>query len=109
MNIMPSDSIVVSELAGNTIKIRVIEKSLVNAMSSLGFSHDGDSMTLTVIDEKQKIKIINNLIEHEALFTYGHGWYPSEVVGFYKDKNMISKEYNVISWSSPSEYSICRK
>lgn len=106
MNKMPESSIIVTDIAGDSVKIRVLGQSLVDKMKLLGFSAMEQSMTLSVRDDQDKQKIIKKLINEGALFLYGHGWYPSEVMEYYRDKNVNFGEYKIIYWKDKDTYHI---
>ncbi|MEL9773267.1 hypothetical protein J4W93_17340, partial [Escherichia coli] len=76
---MPNDSIIVIDIAGNIVKIRVFGQCLISKMQVIGFSLIDEFMILPVSDDQDKQRIIRLLISEGALFLYGHGWYPSEV------------------------------
>jgi len=106
MNKMPENSIIVTDIAGGSVKIRVLGQSLVDKMKLLGFSIIEQSMTLSVSDDQDKQKIIKKLINEGALFLYGHGWYPSEVMEYYRDQNVNFGKYKIIYWKDKDTYHI---
>ncbi len=63
-------------------------------------------MEMQVANEDEKIDIIKKLIDKKALFMYGHGWYPSELIEYLKDKGVQFKKYSVIYWRGKDDYSI---
>lgn len=63
-------------------------------------------MILPVSDEKDKHGIINELINEGALFLYGHGWYPSEVMEYYKEQKINFGRYKIIYWTDKDTYHI---
>lgn len=63
-------------------------------------------MTLSVSDELDKQKIIRMLISENVLFLYGHGWYPSEVMAYYREQNIKLEKYEVIYWTDKNTYHI---
>lgn len=93
-------------MAGNTIKIRVFSQSLINKMQTIGFSLIDEFMVLSINDDQDKQRIIRLLISEGALFLYGHGWYPSEVMEYYKDQNITFGKYKIIYWTDKDNYHI---
>ncbi|MGI8490945.1 hypothetical protein QWJ20_20780 [Pectobacterium sp. S5] len=106
MNVIPDNYIVVSDIATNTIKLRVQGNDSVKEVEALGFLASGQFMVKTIKDEGEKLELIKSLAKVDALFVFGYGWYPSEVMGFYKEKNAYIGKYKVISWSDPNHYNI---
>ncbi|MCU1795200.1 hypothetical protein [Pectobacterium polaris] len=106
MNVIPDNSIVVSDIATNTIKLRVQGNDSVKEVEVLGFLASGQFMVKTIKNESEKLELIKSLAKVDALFLFGYGWYPSEVMDFYKEKNAYIGKYKVISWSDPNNYNI---
>lgn len=104
MNKIPNDSIIVIDIAGNNVKIRVSGQHLFSKMQAIGFSLIDDLMVLTVNDDQDKQTVIRLLISEGALFLYGHGWYPSEVMEYYKEQNVDFGTYKVIYWTDKDTY-----
>ncbi|MFJ5430966.1 hypothetical protein ACIPUP_17645 [Pectobacterium actinidiae] len=109
MNTIPENTIVVSYITGDTLKIRVQGEDLINKVTYLGFVHSCSFMTKMVENEGDKIELIRELVKLDALFLFGYGWYPSEVMAFYKEKGLYTGKYKIISWSEPSHYQIEEK
>ncbi|AVT59980.1 hypothetical protein ECA3403 [Pectobacterium atrosepticum SCRI1043] len=109
MNVIPDNSIVVSDIATNTIKLRVQGGDSVKEVEALGFLASDQFMVKTVKDENEKLELIKSLVKADAFFVFGYGWYPSEVMDFYKEKNAYIGKYKVISWSDPNHYNIEEK
>lgn len=109
MNTMPENTIVVSDIAGSTLKLSVQGEDLTNKMKSLGFLHSCGFMTKFVESESDKLYLIRELVKLDALFLFGCGWYPSEVMGFYKEKGLYTGKYKIISWPEPDHYQIEEK
>ncbi|EJS96045.1 Hypothetical protein Y17_0677 [Pectobacterium wasabiae CFBP 3304] len=103
---MPNNAIVVIDISNNTLKIKVSGDNLKENLKSLGFTCFKELMVKTVVDEKEKITIISELVKMDALFSFGYGWYPSEVMAYYKCNGVYSGKYKVISWISRTEYNI---
>ncbi len=104
MNKRPDNTLVVTDINSNKIRLIANNERLVSDMINIGFIVDGDCMTQSFSTESDTVVMINNLIDYGVLFLFGYGWYPSEIVGFYKDKNMIKKSYKVISWRDPDNF-----
>jgi hypothetical protein len=103
---MPDNAIIVTDIAGNSIKIRVSGRNLVDKMKLIGFLITNQLMTLAVSDDQEKQRIIKKLINENALFLYGHGWYPSEVMAYYKDQKIDFGECKIIYWTDKDTYHI---
>ncbi|ACX90030.1 conserved hypothetical protein [Pectobacterium parmentieri WPP163] len=106
MSVMPNNAIIVIDISNDVLKLKVFGDSLKEKVKSLGFNYSNEFMVKKVVDEKEKIIIINELVKMDALFSFGYGWYPSEVMAYYKCNGVYSGKYKVISWTSPSEYNI---
>ncbi|MGG1926750.1 hypothetical protein [Enterobacter soli] len=103
---MPNDSIIVIDIAGNPIKIRVFGQNLIDKMKLIGFSTMDQFMILSVHDDEDKQRVIKTLINENALFLYGHGWYPSEVMEYYKEQKNNFGKYKIIYWTDIDTYHI---
>lgn len=106
MNVMPSDAIVVVDIFSDVLELKVLDDGLKEKVKVLGFSCSDELMVRQVASEEEKIHIINELVKADALFSFGHGWYPSEVMSYYRTNGLYSGKYNVISWESPTKYNI---
>ncbi|WP_368277783.1 hypothetical protein AB3N49_12990 [Enterobacter cloacae] len=73
MNKMPDNSIIVIDVAGTSIKIRVLGSGLIMKMQMIGFSLKDELMVIPVIDEQDKQRIIRLLVDEGALFLFGYG------------------------------------
>lgn len=65
---MPDNSIIVIDVAGTSIKIRVLGSGLIMKMQMIGFSLKDELMVIPVIDEQDKQRIIRLLVDEGALF-----------------------------------------
>lgn len=65
---MPDNSIIVIDVAGTSIKIRVLGSGLIMKMQMIGFSLKYELMVIPVIDEQDKQRIIRLLVDEDALF-----------------------------------------
>lgn len=106
MNVIPYNAIVVREISHDTIKVMVQDYHSLTKVKDLGFSISDDSIYISADNECKKLEIIHSLIGLNALFLFGYGWYPSEVMALYKEQGVITEGYRVISWSDPINYRI---
>ncbi|WP_244884643.1 hypothetical protein [Enterobacter bugandensis] len=88
------------------MKIRVLGSDLIRKMQAIGFSLKDELMVLPVIDEQDKQRIIRQLVDEGALFLFGYGWYPSEVMDYYKEQSINFGKYKIIYWSDKDTYHI---
>lgn len=109
MNIMPSNSIVVVDIVGDFIKTRVLGSKQMRMLEGLGFVYSDAFMLKKASGESEKIQIIDKLVKEDALFMFGYGWYPSEVMAYYKENGVYSGKYKVISWLDKDNYRIEEK
>ncbi|QDQ87941.1 hypothetical protein FMZ60_10345 [Alcaligenaceae bacterium SJ-26] len=109
MNTAPPDAIIVQDIAGEQIRIRVEGRHLLSAMTRLGFMAENGCMVRTTHDQTEKIQILTTLAQMDALFIFGYGWYPSEVMALYREQGLYCGSYKVISWSGPDCYRIDTK
>jgi hypothetical protein len=93
-------------MAGDVIKLRVSEQNLIDRMQLIGFSLKEQFMVMPVVDVQDKQRIIKLLINEGALFLYGNGWYPSEVMEYYKDQKINFGKYKIIFWTDENTYHI---
>lgn len=103
---MPDDSIIVIDIAGDIVKIRVLGRNLISKMQAIGFLLKDELMVLTVVDDQDKQRLITQLVNEGALFLFGYGWYPSEVMEYYKEQNINFGKYKIIYWSDKDTYHI---
>ena len=106
MNNIPLDTIIITDIVGSSVKIIASGQDLINTMKSIGFSCSDGCLIYSVKDEQDKYNIINLLIKGNALFLYGHGWYPSEVMEYYKEQKIYFGKYKVIYWTDKDSYHI---
>lgn len=106
MNITPPDSIIVQDIAGEKLSITVKDERLRQEMTRLGFMAENGYLVRTTHDQSEKIQILATLAQINALFVFGYGWYPSEVMALYREKGWYCGSYKVISWSGPDRYRI---
>lgn len=106
MNKIPNDSIIVVDISSKAIEIVASNNGLMDEMKSLGFIHFNDYLSFHFINEDEKKKIIKMLINKGALFSFGYGWYPSEVMAYYKENGVDFGPYKIISWRDKNTYHI---
>ncbi|MEP9088848.1 hypothetical protein [Enterobacter cloacae] len=106
---MPDNSIIVIDVAGTSIKIRVLGSGLIMKMQMIGFSLKDELMVIPVIDEQDKQRIIRLLVDEDALFLFGYGCYPSELIEYYQEQNIKFDKYKIIYWSDRDTYHIEEK
>ncbi|MGY3310637.1 hypothetical protein ACVW06_003662 [Pantoea ananatis] len=75
-------------------------------LRDLGFSKKGESYDVNFEGEKEQLFLIEKLAEMGALFSYGQGWAPSQVMDYLKEKGKIKFPYREIMWRSPGNYEI---
>lgn len=109
MNTMPENTIIVIDMTGSTVRLSVQGEDLTNKVKSLGFFHSCGFMTKAVESESDKLYLIREMVKLDALFLFGYGWYPSEVMGFYKEKGLYTGRYKIILWSKPGHSQIEEK
>ncbi|AWQ18346.1 hypothetical protein C1N63_05610 [Pantoea ananatis] len=81
----------------------------ISCFSTRGFLKKGSSYRIDFECENEKIIVIKKLIEMGALFSYGHGWAPSHVMGYLKEKGDIDVPYKEIAWGGPRDYVITER
>lgn len=75
-------------------------------LEDLGFSKKGDYYNANFEDEKQQFFLIEKLAGMGALFSYGQGWAPSQVMDYLKENGKVNFSYKEIMWRSPGNYEI---
>lgn len=105
---MPSNILLVSELAGKQacVKISAPTPAQLQKCLDLGFEPQPGKLVRVVVGEEDRLALTKKLIEAGALFIGGPGWSPAEVVAQYKDEGKINQAYRAIVWKSPEEYEI---
>ncbi|WP_330986290.1 MULTISPECIES: hypothetical protein [Enterobacterales] len=106
MNRVPNDSIIVVDISSKAIEIVASSHELIEKMKSIGFTHCNDCLSFHFSDEDEKKKIIKILINENSLFSFGYGWYPSEVMAYYKENGVDFGPYKIISWRDKNTYHI---
>jgi len=93
-------------------RIIVESKGNINdtdALLNLGFLKKGKSYYINFDNENEQLFLIEQLAGIGALFSYGHGWAPSQVMEYLKEQEKIDFSYKEILWHSPSNYIILDK
>lgn len=83
----------------------------ISCFSTRGFLEKGSSYCVYFESESEKIIAIKKLVEIGALFSYGHGWAPSQVMEYLKEKGKIGMHYHYkeIAWRGPRDYVIAER
>lgn len=106
MNKLPPNEIIIVDMSEN-IKILVTSNEKKEKTIQLGFTEiNNPYMNYSINGLSDKINKIKELISIGALFSYGIGWSPSELMSYYIDQGFIFDKYKIISWSNKSTYHI---
>ncbi|WP_062113025.1 hypothetical protein [Collimonas pratensis] len=100
------NEIVVLDIAGARARVVCGKPSVEASLIALGFAPEGDQMARPISDVADRQKIVGALIELGALFAGGRDWSPAELVDLYREQGTILTGYRMITWKSPSQYSI---
>ncbi|MCU5771743.1 hypothetical protein N5923_08785 [Erwiniaceae bacterium BAC15a-03b] len=73
---------------------------------NLGFFKKGIYYLANFDSEKEQLLLVEKLAAIGALFSYGHGWAPSQVMEYLKEQGKINFPYKEISWRAPGDYII---
>ncbi|MDW2982549.1 MAG: hypothetical protein WBG81_12875 [Rhodanobacter sp.] len=106
MNKMPENEVVVLALAGNSIKVICTKALAKQALVALGFTARDEQMDRSVKDDSERRQLTLQLISLDALFSGGPGWSPAELLGYYREQNIITEAYRTIVWKGPGVYII---
>lgn len=106
MNTLPNSCIMVVNISDNFIETVVTGCDNVKKIQQLGFSGDKDRLSKNISNENEKLSVINELISADALFCFGYGWYPSEIMADYTQKGIINRPYKIIAWTNKTTYLI---
>lgn len=101
-----TDQITVLEIAGNRSRIHCTAKSQISILENIGFTAEGDFMTMYIADDTQRRQIVSKLVSMGALFAAGRDWSPSELAGYFRDQGVFSGAYKEIFWRGPGEFEI---
>lgn len=72
----------------------------------LGFSKKNNIFSIKFSSEKEQLILIEKLASVDALFSYGYGWAPSQVMSYLKEQKKIRFPYKEIMWRSSGNYEI---
>ncbi|MFM2483471.1 hypothetical protein [Celerinatantimonas sp. YJH-8] len=106
MNVVPHNTIVVVEISNSKIIVKVSGYKNKKELLSEGFENLNEFLISDYNDENQKMKIIHILVQRDALFSFGYGWSPSEIMAYYKEEGIYKGNYKKILWRSSTEYVI---
>ncbi|WP_288492197.1 hypothetical protein [uncultured Pantoea sp.] len=81
----------------------------ISCFSTCGFLEKGKSYCVSFESESEQITAIKKLVEIDALFSYGQGWAPSQIMDHLKEKNKINMSYKEIAWSGSGNYVITER
>ncbi len=99
----------VRSAVGDKIHIAINPHDEVAKFQVLGFAADpADSghMVLAISGDEKKAKIFSHLRDIGVLFSAGKEWCPSELFEYYRDKKLLSGEYQCVAWKNPNEWEI---
>lgn len=106
MNTLPNSCIMVVNISDNFIETVVTGCDNVKKIQQLVFSGNKDRFSKNISNENEKLSVINELISADALFCFGYGWYPSEIMADYTQKGIINRPYKIIAWTSKTTFLI---
>lgn len=104
--LVPSDRIIVKDIAGDIALLHVEGDFIGKGLVKLGFKKDGHYFRKPITDDKDRVKLIEDLTNRGALFSKGRDWSPSELVEYYHEIGLVKGAYKTIAWKNPSEYLI---
>lgn len=95
----------VTNVSGQFVKVKVIDKSIKKDIESLGFKFDTASSEFALLasSHKEKAKIFCELEKIGVCFSAGKEWSPSELFEYYRDIGLLNGTYKRISWRKRSE------
>ena len=98
----------VSKADDNTIRIRMMDDSIVSDLAQLGFSLKNSTMELhlRVASVDEKAQLFARLRDLNVGFSDGKEWSPSEVFEQLRDANLIEGKFKKISWTSSMNYHV---
>ncbi|WP_445493707.1 hypothetical protein [Photorhabdus sp. SF281] len=101
-----SFTILITVIDANRILAKVTHNECIKSLESIGFKKENGYYEIKFNNEEEKIKILKELNDMGAFFSFGYGWYPSEVMAYLKGQGKIDFRYKVISWKNPNEFEI---
>jgi hypothetical protein len=106
MNDMPMNEIVVLDVAGARARIFTAQSEIESILARLGFMLIDGYFERSIIDIKDREKLVRSLIELRAIFVDGRDWSPAEVVDYLREQGKVELACRRITWLSPTEYLI---
>lgn len=100
------NNILVTVLEPNRVVVELRGNGDDSILLTLGFSKEGDTYFIKFANEKEQLSLLEKLAGIGVLFSYGHGWAPSQVMGYLKEQGKIHFTYKEIMWRSPGDYDI---
>lgn len=98
----------VTKADGKVIRVKVLDDSIIEALSDLGFKYNAEfSEYLVQINENsEKANFFDNLRLLEVAFSSGKEWCPSEIFEYLRELGLIRGTYKKISWYKPENYNV---
>lgn len=103
---MPTDAIVVLDIAGSRAKLYSSDEACDARLKDIGFDRSGDFLERAIADDGERRAVVKSLVEAKALFSSGRDWSPEEIVSMYQEQGFIDCSYRVISWKDPYTYEV---
>jgi hypothetical protein len=100
------DEILVREIAGDRARVQTSCPGKKRDLSRLGFIEKDDYLTRTITNTDDRRRLLESLIDLDALFSYGRDWCPSELVEYYRDLGLLARPFRIIVWRDPDHYTI---
>lgn len=107
MNLLPENEIIVETLNGRCVLL-CTKPSAKAQLLDLGLRPGGRDLEMVrqIVDDVDRVALITQLINLNALFVNGGPLPPSNVVAFYCQQGCITDTFRAISWSGPGQYNI---
>ena len=104
----PENELIVLDIAGNkaSLQLNKDDPVLEQVLISLGFSHENEQLVRLIVDDKDRQKLVQKLIDMDAIFSSGRDWSPAALVEYYRDQGVVNQHYRIVSWNSPEHYRI---
>jgi hypothetical protein len=96
----------VSEADSLSVVVKVLNLGMRGALESLGFVASADNksvFTVVVASEEHKASVLANLRDMAVCFAGGHGWSPSDIFEYLRDRNRLSGAYRKLVWRAPGD------
>lgn len=104
--IIPDNEILVRDIAGDRALVQTNCRRKKRDLSRLGFTEKDGYLNRTIADTDDRRRLLESLIDLDALFSYGRDWCPSELVEYYRELGLIDRPFRVIAWRDPEHYTI---